>query len=253
MDELIDNPILASVVVKRGEVPGYTEAFALFSADGKYRYWLSRRWGEGPTVAFIMLNPSTADENVLDPTLRRCEGFARREGAGRMVIANLFALRSTDPRALKKAEDPVGPVNDDFIAVAEKNAAKVILGWGNHGGYMGRGEGVMAGLESSGKAYHLGPLTGAGQPSHPLYLRKDIELVRVGHYSYTGPLPDEGDVVEFVDCPLNCEDKFFAPLVGHSFVVGFANDESVKIRDHKLGWFSAWIDRVRLVSKQVEV
>ena len=80
-----------------------------------YRYLLTRRWGTVPAMVWIMLNPSTADAFAEDPTIRRCLIFAHREGCGGLTVVNLFALRSTDPKALTRHPDPVGPANDTFI------------------------------------------------------------------------------------------------------------------------------------------
>jgi hypothetical protein len=78
---------------------------AVFSADGRYRYRLTRDLGGKTTVTFIMLNPSTADANLDDPTIRRCKGFAKDWGYGRLIIVNLFAFRATDPRDMWKAHE----------------------------------------------------------------------------------------------------------------------------------------------------
>ena len=81
-----------------------------FSRCGRYRYWLRRRWnGDLPQCTFIGLNPSTADARTNDPTLRRCINFADQWGYGSLLLVNLFALRSTDPRALRLSDDPQGP------------------------------------------------------------------------------------------------------------------------------------------------
>lgn len=74
---------------------------ALFSDDRRYRYWLLRQWEpEKPNVAFIGLNPSTADETEDDPTIRRCMGFAVKWGYGGMLMMNLYAWRSTQPKRM---------------------------------------------------------------------------------------------------------------------------------------------------------
>lgn len=83
---------------------------AVISECGSYRYRLERVWeAEKDRVAFIMLNPSTADASKDDPTIRRCIGFAKAWGFGGLIVGNLFALRSTDPKALYGHKDPVGP------------------------------------------------------------------------------------------------------------------------------------------------
>ncbi len=144
---------------------------AVLSRCGRYRYRLHRSWlmGEG-TVLFIMLNPSTADAELDDPTIRRCIGFARRWGFQELVVANLFAWRATDPRELKRASDPVGPENDEHLIALSGDADAVIAAWGVHGGYKNRNWVVRRLLR--GTVEHLG-LTKQGHPRHPLYLRAD--------------------------------------------------------------------------------
>lgn len=164
--------------------------WAGFSACGGYRYSLHRRWAPGPAsahpgagitlphggrVCFCLLNPSTADAKVLDPTLKRCLGFAQRWGAGHMEVVNAFALRSTKPAALRTHPDPVGPGNDRAIVRAARRADLVVIGWGAHASLHGRHRRVLD---------LLGPIctpacwtrTNAGMPGHPLYLRSDRAL-----------------------------------------------------------------------------
>lgn len=106
---------------------------AQFSPCAKYRYLLTREGlGGTGTCLFIMLNPSTADAMVDDATIRRCSGFAQRWGYARLEVANIYAYRSTDPRALRDLADPVGPENDQYIAEAVARADKVVCAWGAH-------------------------------------------------------------------------------------------------------------------------
>src|SRR5688572_12557148 len=93
---------------------------ARFSECGTYRYVLWRQWNEvNGDVAFVGLNPSTADDEKDDPTIRRCIGFAKRWGYGGVVMLNLFAYRATRPDAMWAARvadaDIVGPQNDAHI------------------------------------------------------------------------------------------------------------------------------------------
>lgn len=139
-----------------------------------YRYRLTRRLGSGPrSVAFVLLNPSTADRFHDDPTIRRCVGFARCWGFDRLLVVNLFALRATRPADLKLATDPVGAGNDREILRACREAELVVLGWGNHGRHMGRSAIVRRRLARFSPCC-LG-VTGLGEPRHPLYLPGDAE------------------------------------------------------------------------------
>lgn len=145
---------------------------AVFSADRLYRYSLGRTWALSGRLVVIGLNPSTADHNQLDPTLRRVRNFAQTWGLGGFVMLNLFAYRATDPRDMKRADDPVGPLNDDIIreyAVAP-DTGLVLAAWGAHGGYRDRDREVAAILDGLGVRLHALRVTRQGHPSHPLYI-----------------------------------------------------------------------------------
>lgn len=149
----------------------------VFSACRTYRYRLEHVWDASlPLVAFVMLNPSTADEQQLDPTLRRCRGFAQSWGYGGFAVGNLFAFRATDPRVMKAALDPVGPDNDDHLVRIATECAAVVCAWGQHGKHKGRAERVLWALR---KHADLGAieLSNDGSPKHPLYLRSDRQIV----------------------------------------------------------------------------
>ena len=88
---------------------------AVLSPCGTWRYELPREWGNGNRLVVVMLNPSTADAEKDDPTIRRVIGFAKSHGFGNLLVLNIFALRSTDPDGLRVAQDPVGPDNDAHI------------------------------------------------------------------------------------------------------------------------------------------
>ena len=149
---------------------------AVLSPCGRYRYSLTRTWPTGRgTVLFIMLNPSTADAETNDPTIRRCIAFARRWGFRRLDVGNLFAWRATDSRELRTVSDPVGPENDRRLMHLSKCADVTIVAWGAHGAYRNRDLDVLALL--TGKVEHLG-LTKLGHPRHPLYLRADTARER---------------------------------------------------------------------------
>lgn len=149
-------------------------AGAVFSEDRKYRYLLWREWDSSkPTCTFVLLNPSTADEFVLDNTLKRCLAFAKQWGYGRMDILNLFALRSTDPTALYSSDDPVGPDNNEHLMKLEEGDM-IVSGWGNHGVYKDRAAEVMRFLPSS---MCLG-INQNGTPKHPLYAASNTQLTQ---------------------------------------------------------------------------
>lgn len=143
---------------------------AVIDSTGRYRYLLSRVWEESAgTVAFVMLNPSTADATTDDPTVRRCIGFARSWGFGGLLVANLFALRSTDPSELLRVPDPVGPANDDYLLGLRARVSLMVAAWGARGTLLGRSAEVRRLLEATGPIHQLG-LTKADEPRHPLYL-----------------------------------------------------------------------------------
>lgn len=146
---------------------------AIFDDARTYRYALWRTWdAEAPTVAFVMLNPSTADATTLDPTCRRCRGFAESWGYGSVLVGNLFALRSTDPGRLRDHDDPVGPANDRHLRRIAGAARTVVAAWGVHGAYRGRDREVAARLDADLMALDT---TRDGHPGHPLYLPGDLE------------------------------------------------------------------------------
>jgi hypothetical protein len=154
-------------------------AGATFSSCRRWRYLLWRRWDEEKPVAnFLMLNPSTADENQLDPSCNRARDFAARWGYGALIVTNLFAWRATDPKDMKEAEDPVGRSNNQAILRAARQSAVVVCAWGNHGSHKDRAATVVANLSGAGVPLHLLRLTGQGQPNHPLYLKSDVKASR---------------------------------------------------------------------------
>lgn len=143
---------------------------ATFSRCRAYRYSLWRIWNAARRpLCFVMLNPSTADEIQNDPTVERCEQRARRMGFGGLLVANIFALRSTDPAALYGHADPVGPRNDIAILRAAERAELVVCAWGRHGNLGGRGHAVLHRLNSVCNP-HVLRMNADGTPAHPLYL-----------------------------------------------------------------------------------
>lgn len=157
----------------------FARSGATFSECGLYRYDLWRQWDDvRPRLTFIMLNPSTADAEQDDPTIRRCMSFASREKFGSVRILNVFALRSTNPKGLLTVVDPCGPRNAEFIASAV-HAAKVVVAWGNLfvGGKKLR-HGYQSVLEALAdkELFCLGRTRG-GHPRHPLYVSGSEPLI----------------------------------------------------------------------------
>lgn len=153
------------------------DRWAVLSDDGRYRYALGRRWGTpladgGRRAVWVMLNPSTADAYVDDPTIRRCIGFSRGWGYDELVVVNLYAYRATDPAELGRAGDPFGPVNAEHIDAALADASVVIAAWGAHPWASTVADATLA----HHRPLHCVGTTKAGHPRHPLYVRGDQAL-----------------------------------------------------------------------------
>jgi len=152
---------------------------ATISPDGVYRYDLRRKLARGRSVAlWVMLNPSTADATVDDPTIRRCIQFTKDWGHAILVVVNLFALRATDPAWLTKASDPVGPENDSTIEAWLDVADKVVVAWGVSGTLMDRDEAFRQMASAHGQRLWCLGTTKGGHPRHPLYVRSSKALER---------------------------------------------------------------------------
>ena len=156
------------------------ERAAVFSSCQSYRYWLRRRlsmWGV--PVAFIMLNPSTADHERNDPTVQRCETYARAWGASDLIVLNIFALRSTDPAGLKTVADPIGPLNAEAfhrgVAFCQAHGGWGVAAWGEQGKFCNRNLVVRNYLRRCDLPLYCLGVTKAGEPRHPLYLRRDLK------------------------------------------------------------------------------
>lgn len=149
---------------------------ATISPCGKFRYRLSRRWGEGAPLLFIMLNPSTADGNEDDATIRRCVRFGQSHGFSAIDVVNLFAYRATDPKDLRRAGFPVGPDNDMHIATAAREAGTVCLAWGANVAGLERPQVVLPSLHRMGIEPKCLRITRSGYPQHPLMLPSSCRL-----------------------------------------------------------------------------
>ena len=165
-------------MISRKFQKGDADSKALYSDCWRYRYQLTRIWDDnGERALFVMLNPSTATERQNDPTVERCERRARRLGFGSFRVTNIFAWRETDPKAMMRAADPIGPDNNAAILDSVSWANRVVCAWGRHGAHLDRGFAVERLLrETRCPLFHLG-LTKAGHPKHPLYIGYDRQLV----------------------------------------------------------------------------
>jgi hypothetical protein len=166
------------------------EYSANVSDCGRYRYGLERRWDRGANMLpIIMLNPSTADASVDDPTIRRCMAFARRDGFGGIAVANLFAFRATSPAEMMTADDPIGPEGSDAIEQLLSTAASVdvpvLAAWGAHGSYRGRDEAVMLSAKGHGARLVCLGTTKDGHPRHPLYVPSHHPFIPLPHPTNT--------------------------------------------------------------------
>lgn len=154
-----------------------------------WRYSLFRRWGQEPPLIYVCLNPSTADAEKDDPTIRRCRAFAKREGAGGMVMTNLFAWRATHTDDLVAAseagKDVVGPANDEAILVAMRMPnVGVVAGWGRPVTPVlrrmaeARVAAIMlpAAREAKVDLLCLSKTSVGGYPGHPLYIPSTAPL-----------------------------------------------------------------------------
>jgi hypothetical protein len=145
---------------------------------GEHRYALTRHWqdtgGIASTVAWIMLNPSTADGTQDDNTIRTCMRLSKSWGYGALWVGNLFTWRATSPADMKAALEPNGPCADDWLLMLASMASTIVCAWGNHGKHRGRASEVRQILADRG-LFHVG-LTGEGEPRHPLYLPNDTKL-----------------------------------------------------------------------------
>lgn len=151
----------------------------IFSEDRKYRYVLKHSWTdffdvEEKPIAWIALNPSTADENKLDPTLTRIKKFSSKFGFNTFYMLNLFAYRSTDPNNMLIQEDPIGKDNDIWIKNICGKCNVVVCCWGTLGNHRKRQNDVL----NLVKDYNLNylSLNKDGTPKHPLYLNSNCIL-----------------------------------------------------------------------------
>jgi hypothetical protein len=150
---------------------------AYFDQTGQYRYWLTREWDTArPTIALIMLNPSRADHQHDDPTLRRCIKLAQQWQYGRLTVVNLFAYCTASPPTLKAVPEPIGDANDQHILQACELVDQIVLAWGNWGSLYGRDQAVLELLQPCRDRLTCCGYNRTGQPRHPLYVPRQTQL-----------------------------------------------------------------------------
>jgi hypothetical protein len=161
---------------------------AELSECGAYRYRLGRimlepmsdtraelAWYVLPRVmAFVMLNPSTADAFADDPTIRRCVGFAVRDGYDEICVMNLFAGRATKPDALFKMADPEGPENHTHWQALKSSSATIICAWGADKRAIPQANKFISAMR--GRDLHCLGMSKDGHPRHPLYLKSETPV-----------------------------------------------------------------------------
>ncbi len=120
-----------------------------------------------------MLNPSTADAEKDDPTIRRCIAFSKQWGCGSLYVGNLYAYRSTDPEALGRmgAMDARGPDNIEHLRAMSDESSRLICAWGLPGG-----KGWPMTLKEIRRPAQCLGRTKHGAPRHPLYVKQTTEL-----------------------------------------------------------------------------
>jgi hypothetical protein len=162
---------------------------AVLSPCGRYRYSLERQVEiEGPRIAWLMLNPSTADGTKDDPTIRKVVGISIRAGYGPVVVVNLFALRETKPRLVKLAyvsrplAETEGPDNREHILAAARRASAIVCAWGSQSWAAEQARRVLRWLDvehPEPPRYCLGT-NQDGSPRHPLMVAYARALVPFG-------------------------------------------------------------------------
>lgn len=167
---------------------------AVISRCGTYRYSLTRE--ETPlfeskgTVLFGLNNPSKADAEVDDQTVRKGWAFTRAWGYHRMVYVNTNPYRSTDPDSAIVPPEAILAENDTHLRFAAYEANLIVCAWGTKArpDLAARALGVLW-LQ---KPLHVLQLSKDGIPKHPLYLKGDLQptLWRSRLPSPTGAAPD---------------------------------------------------------------
>lgn len=162
---------------------------AIISDCGKYRYRLERQlkgqwepWNND-VIAYFGINPSTADAEIDDQTVKKWMGFTCINGGSRFIAGNVFAYRSTDVKMLGKVEDPIGPENAHHLRAIIDEADILVPCWGDSSKlpkhlrhHLDR---MILMLTCSGKPVMCFGYTNNGDPLHPQMLSYQTDLVRI--------------------------------------------------------------------------
>jgi hypothetical protein len=165
---------LQGIIIKQNKTL-FQDSVAHFSPCEKFRYWLRRDWDlDKAPISFLMLNPSTADEMVNDPTIERCQRRAIAMGFGSMIIVNLFPFRMTDSKLLSTVDNLLGDAKqvDDAILRAVELSECAVCGWGKHALAAPRAQHIMELIKQKNlqnKVMCL-QLNADNSPQHPLYI-----------------------------------------------------------------------------------
>jgi len=146
-----------------------------------FRWTLTRDWGQSKRACWVMLNPSDADDELDDPTIRRVIHFSNEWRYRGVTVVNLYPYRSPDPekckewattrdRKLTRVVEDAMRRNAAIVAEHCRAASMVVAAWGNNPWDLGLLESVV-GVMLAGRAcpeiYCLGT-TGRGAPKHPM-------------------------------------------------------------------------------------
>lgn len=158
----------------------YLQSEAEISECGAYRYWLARRLSMGErAVAFVGVNPSTADATKDDATIRKCVGFASRWGFDWLYMLNLCAFRATDVKMLKRVDDPIGPMNWEHLSALLGKCEIVVAAWGRANKLPNTTARTYATrILNRDNARCLGQ-NDDGSPKHPLYIPYEQPLMKI--------------------------------------------------------------------------
>lgn len=170
----------------------FLERGAVISDCGKYRYLLRRTWDqERMRALFVMLNPSTADAEIDDPTIRSCMRLCKNWGYGSFEVVNLFGWRATDPSELAKADDPVGPANQRIVNAAIVRTDVAICAWGANPAAEQRASSMWSNIHRNRPTVFCLGVTKSGYPRHPLYIKTGTVPV-IYAYPNGGPAAQNG-------------------------------------------------------------